>query len=73
MSEGEQIVLTSYQSEYQKLDQIAQILVHMIGQYKEKLQLRLTEGLVKERHILNEHAKAIADLKNQTFSIRENL
>lgn len=28
---------------------------------------------MKERNILNEHSKAISDLKNQTFSIRENL
>ena len=28
---------------------------------------------MKERNILNEHAKALQDLKNQTFSIRENL
>jgi hypothetical protein len=31
VSEGEQIVLASYQGEYQRLDQIAQILIHMIG------------------------------------------
>lgn len=37
VSEAETIVLSSYQTEYQKLDQIAQIMVHMIGQYKERL------------------------------------
>ncbi len=45
----------------------------MITEYREKLQAKLTEGLVKERTTLNEHQKAITDLKSQAQSIRDSL
>lgn len=63
MVEAEDLVLTSYKSEYQKIDQIAGILIHMINEYKENLQSKLTAGLVSERNGINEHIKAIHDLK----------
>lgn len=37
VGEGENLVLASYQSEYQKLDHIAEIMVRMINEYREKL------------------------------------
>ena len=36
--EAEHLILTNYQIEYQKLDQIADIMIHMIKEFKEKLQ-----------------------------------
>lgn len=45
----------------------------MINDYKEKLQGKLTHCMVKERNSLNEHAKAISDLKIQTTQIRDTL
>jgi hypothetical protein len=73
VGEAEEIVLQSYQGEYRKLEQIAALMVSMIGQCKERLQERLTEGMVRERNALNEHAKAIGELRAQTLSVRENL
>jgi hypothetical protein len=35
--EAENLVLTNYQLEYQKLDQISDIMIRMIQEYKEKL------------------------------------
>ena len=37
VGEAENLVLTSYQSEYQKIDNIAEIMVRMISEYREKL------------------------------------
>jgi hypothetical protein len=38
VAEAEHLVLVSYQSEYQKLEQISEIMIRMIQDYKEKLQ-----------------------------------
>ena len=35
--EAEHLILTNYQIEYQKLDQIAEIMIRMIQEYKGKL------------------------------------
>lgn len=71
--EAENLVLTSYQNEYKKLDQIADILTKMIKDYKEKIQERLTMSLVRERNNLNEHLRAISDRKNEASSIFDSL
>lgn len=68
--EGEHLILTNYQIEYQKLDQIAEIMIRMIQEYKKKLQSQLSESMVSQRTTLTEHIKAINDRRKEAESIR---
>jgi hypothetical protein len=68
--EGEHLILTNYQIEYQKLDQIAEIMIRMIQDYKTKLQSQLSESMVSQRTTLTEHIKAINDRRKEAESIR---
>jgi len=46
-------ILQNYESEYQKVENIAQILTQMISEYKDKLQKRLLDSMIKERNLVN--------------------
>ena len=68
--EGEHLILTNYQIEYQKLDQIAEIMSRMLQEYKTKQQAQLSESMVSQRTTLTEHFKAIHDRRKEAESIR---
>ena len=42
VGEAETLVITSYQSEFEKIDNIAEIMTKLINDYKERLQEKLT-------------------------------
>ncbi len=42
MGEAEALVLKSYQSEFEKINHIAEIMIRLISDYKEKMQDKLT-------------------------------
>jgi hypothetical protein len=45
----------------------------MINEYRETLQSRLTNSMVNERNLLNEHSKAIMDRKKEALGIKDSL
>lgn len=45
----------------------------MIHEYRDTLQLRLTNSMVTERNLLNEHSKAILDRKKEAQGIKDSL
>ena len=50
-------IVMNYETEYQKVDNVIQILTKMLNEYKGSLQQKLTESMVKERNHINEHIK----------------
>lgn len=60
----------NYEKEFQKVETVAQILIQMITDYKEKLQKQLTDSMVKERNIVNLHIKDIDRKKQEIAEIK---
>jgi hypothetical protein len=52
---------------------VAQILIQMITDYKDKIQKRLTDNMVKERNAINQHIKEINKKKSEISIIREGV
>lgn len=48
-------------------------MINMINEYRETLQSRLTNSMVNERNLLNEHSKAIMDRKKEALGIKDSL
>ena len=71
--EADRHIVENYESEYQKVESVAQILVQMITEYKEKVQARLTDSMVKERNTLTEHKKDIQVKKQEVNIIKEGI
>ena len=49
------------------------MLIQMINEYKEKLQKKLTESMVKERGLINKHYKEIEEKRDQVKDILESV
>ena len=49
-NETDKLIMQNYESEFSKVESIAQVLTQMINEYKEKLQAKLSENMVKERN-----------------------
>ncbi|CDW71274.1 kelch motif family protein [Stylonychia lemnae] len=58
-NESEKIIMDNFEKEYQKVEGVAQIMIQMINDYKDKLQKQLTDSMVVERNKLNQHIKEI--------------
>ena len=65
--------MQNYESEFSKVESIAQVLTQMINEYKEKLQAKLSENMVKERNQVNLHLREIRDKKVEVLEIREGI
>lgn len=48
-------------------------LIQMITDYKERLQKKLTDSMVKQRNTINAHLKEIVVKKNEVTEILENV
>ena len=53
VEEAEILVLTSYEQEHAKIDQISEILIKMIQDFRDSLHSKLTDQLVRENTNLN--------------------
>jgi hypothetical protein len=62
-NEAEKVIVDNYETEFQKVESVSQMLITMITDYKEKLQKRLTDSMVKERNQVNLHLKDIQQKK----------
>ena len=72
-NETDKLIMQNYESEYSKVESIAQVLTQMINEYKEKLQAKLSENMVKERNQVNLHLREIRDKKVEVLEIREGI
>ena len=50
---SEQVVLHNYEQEFEKVETVSQMLIQMILDYKEKLQRKLQESMVREKQSIN--------------------
>jgi hypothetical protein len=55
VEEAEILILTSYEQEHAKIDQISDILIKMIYDYRDQLHAKMTEHMVGQKKALNEH------------------
>ena len=62
--------MRNYEQEFDKMETVSQMLISMITDYKDKLQKRLTDSMVKQRNLVNVHMK---DIREKKQKIREVL
>lgn len=72
-AQSEKTVLLNYEEEFEKIETVSNMLIKMITDYKERLQSKLTESLIKQRNMLNMHIKEIESKKTDVTDILENV
>ena len=71
--ESEKVILNNYEQEFEKVECVSQMLIQMIMEYKEKLQKKLTESMIKERTVINQHYKDIEEKRGDVKDILESV
>lgn len=70
---AEKKLMDNYEREFQKVEAVAQTIVQMVLDYKDKLQHQLTESMVKERSTINAHLKEISLKLAEVAEIRSGV
>ena len=68
--ESEKVILQNYEEEFEKVETVSKMLIQMIMDYKEKLQKKLTDSMVRERGQINKHFK---EIEEKTEDVKEIL